>query len=329
MEIRYIDSPSNFYVQKVSNIGEFELLMDEMFSYYNANQKVPDQLVLGAPCIVKCDQEWYRAEILRVDESVIVRHVDFGYEQNVKRHLIGHIAEKHLKMPRQAVKCCLKGFENSELSKDKITDQFEMLAEESNIRRRTFSVRVFRIEPDGLNVVNLLAKNLNVMKKLYKLSMPFEQYLSLEKGQFNGNVTRTESLVSSELDKSNVLNSTSIGESEEHLPLVQQPRDKVPPVQSVEPPKQQPPKNAKHSGDWDKRSSTSASSKESKRQQQQQPTQRIDHNLDSSFETQSTGSYTSGMSSPRKGNRNQNGRSQTNSPRTPNGKQEANKNLYV
>ncbi|XP_017087277.2 protein tudor [Drosophila bipectinata] len=323
VEIRYIDSPSNFYVQKVANIGEFELLMDEMFSYYNANQKVPDQLVLGAPCIVKCDQEWYRAEILRVDESVIVRHVDFGYEQNVKRHLIGHIAEKHLKMPRQAIKCCLKGFENSELSKDKITDQFEMLAEESNIRRRTFSVRVFRIEPDGLNVVNLLAKNLNVMKKLYKLSMPFEQYLSLEKGQFNGNVTRTESLVSSELDKSNVLNSTSIGESEERVPFVRQPQEKVPPVQAAEPPKQQPPsKSGKHSGDWDKRSSTSASSKESKRQQ---PAQRFDHNLDSSFETQSTGSYTSGMSSPRKGNRNQGGRSQTQSPRTQNGKQEATK----
>ncbi|KAH8400893.1 hypothetical protein KR009_001677 [Drosophila setifemur] len=330
VEIRYIDSPSNFYVQKVANIGKFEQLMDEMFSYYNANQKVPEQLILGAPCIVKCEQEWYRAEILRVDDSVIVRHVDFGYEQNVKRHLIGHIAEKHLKMPRQAIKCCLKGFENSELSQDTITDQFEMLAEESNIRRRTFSVRVFRIEPDGLNVVNLLAKNLNVMKKLYKLSMPFEQYLSLEKGQFNANVTRTESLVSSELDKSNVLNSTSIVESEDRMQVGQQKvQQREQQLQVVDPqkPQQQVKGGAKNSGDWDKRSSTSASSKDSKRQQQhQQPNQRFDRNLDSSFDTQSICSFTSGMSSPRKGNRQQNGRLQTQSPRLQNGKQEANKN---
>ncbi|XP_017015661.2 protein tudor [Drosophila takahashii] len=323
VEIRFIDSPSNFYVQKVANIGKFEQLMDEMFSYYNANQKVPDQLILGAPCIVKCDQEWYRAEILRVDDSVIVRHVDFGYEQNVKRHLIGHIAEKHLEMPRQAIKCCLKGFENSELSENKITDQFEMLAEESNIQRRTFSVRIFRIEPDGLNVVNLLAKNLNVMKKLFKLSMPFEQYLSLEKGQFNANNTRAESVVSSELDKSLILNSTSIVESENE----KQQQPKKEPVQQelvVDIPQQaRAGGGSKNSPDWDKRSSTSAGSKDSKRQQQH--SQRFDRHLDSSFETQSTSSYTSGMSSPRKGNRQQNGRTPIQSPRH-NGKPEAIKN---
>nr|CAA44286.1 tudor protein [Drosophila melanogaster] len=330
VEIRFIDSPSNFYVQKVANIGKFEQLMDEMFSYYNATREFPDQLILGAPCIVKCDQEWYRAEILRVDDSVIVRHVDFGYEQNVKRHLIGHIAEKHLEMPRQAIKCCLKGFENSELSEDKITDQFEMLAEESNIRRRTFSVRIFRIEPDGLNVVNLLAKNLNVMKKLYKLSMPFEQYLSLEKGQFNANNTRAESVISSELNKSHILNSTSIGETENRL----QEQEKEQQQKKVDVRQQQlaveipqavkSVSGSKNSTDWDKRSSTSAGSKDSKRQQQQQ-IQRIDRHLDFSCETQSTGSYSSGMSSPRKGNRQQNGRTPIQSPRH-NEKQEAKKN---
>ncbi|XP_022222321.2 maternal protein tudor [Drosophila obscura] len=317
VEIRYIDSPSNFYVQKVANIGEFQVLMDNMFTYYNINQNVPDNLTLGAPCIVKCDQEWYRAEILRVDDSVIVRHVDFGYEQTVKRHLIGHIAKEHLKMPRQAIKCCLKGFEHSELGQDKITDQFEMLAEESNIRRRTFNVRVFRIEPDGLNVVNLLAKNLNVMKKLYKLSMPFDKYLSLEKGQFNGNTTRAESVVSSELDKDLILNSTSIVESEDRSHQEQQQLQQQQP-----PPQQLQAIRGKGSSDWDKRSSASANSRDSKHPQQ---LQKIERNLDSSFDSQSVGSYNSGGSSPRKGSR-QNGRSQTQSPRLLNGNPEANKN---
>ncbi|KAH8371983.1 hypothetical protein KR093_009569 [Drosophila rubida] len=338
VEIRYIDSPSNFYVQKVNNIKQFEQLMDEMFAYYNTNQKVPEQLVLGAPCVVKCDREWYRAELLRVDDAtIIVRHVDFGYEQHVKRHLIGNIAEKHLAMPRQAIKCCLKGFENSELSQDKITDQFEMLAEESNIRRRTFSVRVFRIEPDGVNVVNLLAKNLNVMKKLYKLSMPFEQYLSLEKGQFNANVTRAESMASDivpqQLQKGEVLNSTTV-ESEDRMQMQKQARAKNVNI---------------NANDWDKHSSASATSSKdtqsqqsgSKRSQQQQQQQQPrgerhappehlvrrsrDKHLESSFDSYSTSSYTSGMSSPRKGNR-QNGRNRTESPRLQNGKLEANKN---
>lgn len=338
VEIRYIDSPSNFYVQKVNNIEQFEQLMDEMFAYYNINQLVPEQLVLGAPCVVKCDREWYRAELLRVDDTtIIVRHVDFGYEQHVKRHLIGNIAEKHLLMPRQAIKCCLKGFENSELSQDKITDQFEMLAEESNIRRRTFSVRVFRIEPDGLNVVNLMAKNLNVMKKLYKLSMPFEQYLSLEKGQFNANVTRAESIASDalpqQLEKGQVLNSTTV-ESEDRMQLQKQKK-----TNNVN-------ANAHantNANEWDKHSSASTSSKDTqsqqsgaKRQLQQARVERNgpDGNLmrrsrdirpDTSFESRSTSSYTSGMSSPRKGNR-QNGRNRTDSPRLQNGKMETNKN---
>lgn len=186
VEIRYIDSPKNFYVQKVDNIPAFEKLMDDMFLYYNKNQNVPNHLALGAPCIVKYDNEWYRAEVMRADSTaIIVRHVDFGYEQKVTKNLLSTIAEKHLKLPRQAVQCCLKGFENNELSKDLATTQFEMLAEESNRQRRSFTVKVFRIQPDGVNLVNLCTKDLNVMKKLYKLSMPFEQYLTLEKEDFN------------------------------------------------------------------------------------------------------------------------------------------------
>ncbi|XP_030387638.1 maternal protein tudor [Scaptodrosophila lebanonensis] len=321
VEIRFIDSPSNFYVQKVSNIGQFDQLMDEMFSYYNTNQVVPEQFILGSPCIVKFEQGWYRAEILRVDSSaIIVRHVDFGYEQSVQRHLISIIAEKHLKMARQAIKCCLKGFENSELGQENITDQFEMLAEESNIRRRTFTVRVFRIEPDGLNVVNLLARNLNVMKKLYKLSMPFEQYLSLEKGQFNP--IKAPSAVSPvgtdasvvPLEKANILNSTTV-ESDDRMQLKRTARNK-------------------DAGEWDKHSSSSSRDNRdnrdmrsnsndqqrnagTKRQQQHKVERHRAPKLDLSFETQSTGSYASGMSSPRK-NR-QTGRGQ-------NGKQNANIN---
>ena len=246
-------------------------------------------------------------------------------------------------MPRQAIKCCLKGFENSELSQDKITDQFEMLAEESNIRRRTFSVRVFRIEPDGLNVVNLMAKNLNVMKKLYKLSMPFEQYLCLEKGQFNANVTRAESIASDvmplQLEKGQVLISTTV-ESEDRMQLQKQKKNNNVNVNT----NANANTNSNTNGnEWERHSSASTSSKDTQSQQsgakRQLQQARMDRNgpdtslvrrnrdirIDTSFESHSTSSYTSGMSSPRKGNR-QNGRDRMNSPRLQNGNQEANKN---
>ncbi|XP_055837554.1 maternal protein tudor [Episyrphus balteatus] len=186
VEIRYIDSPKHFYVQKISNIEEFEKMMDDMFVYYNKKQVVPNHLSIGTPCMVKYDNEWYRAEVMRADGmTIVVRHVDFGYEQKVTKNLLSTVSEKHLKLPRQAIHCCLKGFENNELTRDLATVQFEMLAEESNRTRRSFTVKVFRVQPNGAFLVNLCTKDLNVMKKLYKLSMPFDQYISMEKDEFN------------------------------------------------------------------------------------------------------------------------------------------------
>ncbi|XP_055915745.1 maternal protein tudor [Eupeodes corollae] len=186
VEIRYIDSPKHFYVQKISNIEEFEKMMDDMFVYYNKKQVVPNHLSIGTPCMVKYDNEWYRAEVMRADGmTIVVRHVDFGYEQKVTKNLLSTVSEKHLKLPRQAIHCCLKGFENNEMTRDLATVQFEMLAEESNRTRRSFTVKVFRVQPNGAFLVNLCTKDLNVMKKLYKLSMPFDQYISMEKDEFN------------------------------------------------------------------------------------------------------------------------------------------------
>ncbi|XP_073845267.1 tudor domain containing protein [Musca autumnalis] len=301
VEIRYIDSPKNFYVQKVDNIPSFEKLMDDMFLYYNKNQNVPNHLALGAPCIVKYENEWYRAEVMRADSTaIIVRHVDFGYEQKVTKNLLSTIAEKHLKLPRQAVQCCLKGFENNELSKDLATTQFEMLAEESNRERRSFTVKVFRIQPDGVNLVNLCTKDLNVMKKLYKLSMPFEQYLTLEKDDFNvhkslaaqqaENGHKTPSIASDVTSvhsskKGQILNSTTV--HSEELRMQNKQKQQQQQTQHAQQQQQQLRNNQSFQGsvsasEWDKNSSHSSmaetrdsrsSSSEFKQNQQQQQSQ--------------------------------------------------------
>lgn len=327
VEIRFIDSPKHFYVQKVVNIGEFEKLMDDMFFYYNKNQKVPNQLALGAPCIVKFENEWYRAEVMRADATaIIVRHVDFGYEQKVTKNLLSTIAEKHLKLPRQAVQCCLKGFENNELNKDMATTQFEMLAEESNRRRRSFTVKVFRIQPDGVNLVNLCTKDLNVMKKLYKLSMPFEQYLTLEKDDFNvhshnghtaksemngsGGGRKTPSSIASSNEvssvhsskKGNILNSTTLQCDERQHKQQHTNKNQNQQQQRYQ-------NNHINPSDWDKHSSASSSvdnrdsrSSSSEHKQlgkrgqkhRQQPQQQLNVSITSSSDKRSNGSGSGG-----------------------------------
>ncbi|KAM8718642.1 hypothetical protein ACLKA7_001366 [Drosophila subpalustris] len=102
-----------------------------------------------------------------------------------------------------------------------------------------------------------------------------------------------------------------------------------------------------NANDWDKHSSASAISKvtpsqksSSRRSQQQEQQQTSPHPHDNnlfrrsrdinleSYESSRTSCYTSGMSLPRKGNR-QNGPTRMDSPRMQNGKQEANKNTRL
>lgn len=143
--------------------------------------------VKGIACAVKFENAWYRAEVIGESGSrVHIRHVDFGNERSVDKSQLYAINEKLVEVPPQAVHCCLKGFENADSLSDSATVQLEMLAETSDNERRHFKCIVMDQRlPDGAILVNLIdctiRPKLNMMKRLFRLSMPFNTYFGLEK----------------------------------------------------------------------------------------------------------------------------------------------------
>uniref|UniRef100_A0A8D2NC42 Tudor domain-containing protein n=1 Tax=Zonotrichia albicollis TaxID=44394 RepID=A0A8D2NC42_ZONAL len=67
----------------------------------------------GDICLAKYSQDgwFYRAQISSVsDDSVVVRHVDYGSEENVRLEMIRQMPCELLRVPGQAFACCLSGF---------------------------------------------------------------------------------------------------------------------------------------------------------------------------------------------------------------------------
>ncbi|CAD7078047.1 unnamed protein product [Hermetia illucens] len=187
--IRYVESPKKFFIQKVDSIRAFEQMMDDLFLYCKKRSTPLQKFTKGSACAVKFENAWYRAEILGMNQNRIhIRHVDFGNERNVEPGQLSAISERLVKFPIQATKCCLKGFENTESLSESATVQLEMLAENENNERRHFKCQIYQIQEDGTILVNLIDEKmrpeLNLMKRLYKLSMPFNKYIGLEKEEY-------------------------------------------------------------------------------------------------------------------------------------------------
>lgn len=221
--IRYIESPKNFFVQKVQNIHLFDIMMDNLYLCCTKKVTQLSNLEKGAACAVKFENAWYRAEIVEIEQNnVIVRHIDFGNEREVSVDELAIISDDFIKFPPQAIPCCLKGFENSETVNESAIAQLEMLAEGNNRDRRHFKCQVFDIN-DNIAIVNLIDETirpeLNLMKKLYKLSMPFNKYIGLEKeGGLDGGVGVNEFPHNLQQQQSK----TSSWNNENHIPQYDQ-----------------------------------------------------------------------------------------------------------
>ncbi|XP_031959889.1 tudor domain-containing protein 6 isoform X1 [Corvus moneduloides] len=71
----------------------------------------------GDTCLAKYSQDgwFYRAQISSVkDDSVVVRHVDYGSEEAISLEMIRQMPCELLRVPAQAFACCLSGFSPSE-----------------------------------------------------------------------------------------------------------------------------------------------------------------------------------------------------------------------
>lgn len=184
--VRYITSPRDFYVQKISTLESFEKMMDALYLYCKRNHKPLQFFKKGVPCALFYETNYYRGEIVSdftYGEAVQVQHVDFGYTHMIEKKNIIFVPPEFIKkMPKLAVRCCLKGFEEEDsIIRESVVTQFEMLSEKDTDRSE-FYLTVFKQHQDGTYLVNLKkADGLDLMKKLYKLSQPFNKYIDLEK----------------------------------------------------------------------------------------------------------------------------------------------------
>ncbi|XP_055385301.1 maternal protein tudor isoform X2 [Condylostylus longicornis] len=196
VNVCYIDSPKSFYVHKKTKQNAFEKMMDELDFYCNKYSCVPKKLIKGTPCAFKYENAWYRAEIIKAENNdrVYIRQVDFGVERHTKISTLNYIDERFTSFPQHAIQCCLKGFEDNSSSSisDSVINQFEMLAEESDGGRRNFKVKIFKMLTSHYYLLNLvdesLQPELNLMKRLFKLNLPFNKYIGMEK-ELNANST--------------------------------------------------------------------------------------------------------------------------------------------
>ncbi|KAJ6642396.1 Maternal protein tudor [Pseudolycoriella hygida] len=182
--IRYVDSPKLFCVQQTKNIKEYDAMMDRL-CVYSMTAPTLQKIQNGVACAAryKNDSEWYRAEIVNLnDTKALIQFVDYGIEVTTEVGTLKEISNEFLAMPKQAVRCCLSGFEVIQTPSNSSQDQMELLAEDSIGERRNFRVKFFGNLHDTV-LVNLIDESqvphLDLSKRMLQLSLPqksFRQY---------------------------------------------------------------------------------------------------------------------------------------------------------
>ncbi|KAL5285683.1 TDRD6 family protein [Megaselia abdita] len=205
--VRLINSPRDFYVQKLNTLKNFHKMMDSLNLYCKQNHTQLQFFKKGMPCALFYENHYYRGEIVADfshGEVAQVLHVDFGYTHMMEKKNIVGVPVEFTIMPKLAIHCCLKGFEDEEsIIRDSVVTQFEMLSENNNGERSEFFITVFKEFQCGTYLVNLKnVEGLDLMKKLYKLSQPFNKYIDLEKKeqQLQMNSTSTSNDINETLE---------------------------------------------------------------------------------------------------------------------------------
>lgn len=155
--IRFIESPRLFCLQQVINIDDFNLMAGKLLKYCETAPPL-EKFEVGVACAAryKNDPDWYRSEILDVTGTrALIRFVDYGVILTTKINELKEISNDFLVMPKQAVHCCLLGFDLLYEAKSS-TEQMELLAEGLNGERRKFSVKIHGLLVNNTVLVNLL-----------------------------------------------------------------------------------------------------------------------------------------------------------------------------
>ncbi|KAG4076949.1 hypothetical protein HA402_015936 [Bradysia odoriphaga] len=182
--IRYVESPKMFCVQQTKNIVEHNAMIDKLCHYcLTAPSLTKFEKGIACAARYKNDCEWYRTEIVSVSgNDAMIRFVDYGIELQTQITALKAIHYDFLMTPKQAVRCCLLGFESMQTVSNSSQDQMDLLAEDSLGERRNFRVKIHGQVGDAV-LVNLMDESqlpyLDFSLRMLQLSLPqssFRQY---------------------------------------------------------------------------------------------------------------------------------------------------------
>lgn len=215
--IRYVQTPKKFFVQKATDVDGYEKMMDKLMVYCQTAQLLRNVKV-GAACAASYgqDRDWYRVEINSIKGSrAFVKFIDFGISIETEIKNLKTISPEFLSMPKQAIECCLEGFEDIQNLRELSRDQLELLAEDSAGLRRNFKVKINQQRSDRTYILNLIDDTitpiLNLSTRMYQLAMPQKSFRFFDQQKYpKTSVHTTESVSLSTTD--NILNSTAIND---------------------------------------------------------------------------------------------------------------------
>ncbi len=110
------NSPVEFWCQLVKSVPELDELMEKIHKKYSGKSAPPNlkNMAVGTPCIAQFseDQGWYRAVVINKHVGELeVLFVDYGNSERVKMMKVKQITPDLMKLPAQAVKCALTGWD--------------------------------------------------------------------------------------------------------------------------------------------------------------------------------------------------------------------------
>ena len=168
-----VKSPSQFYLQLVSQENYLTDLAEEVNELYSINQDAVQPLRdarVNRPCVAQFTDEegnsaWYRAKIAEIEDNIAtVLFVDYGNSESVHVHEIKEITDKYLGIMPYAIYCQL----NTPIVEDEVERFAEVILEAEELKAEVVDdgepVTV-KLSVDGKDILSLLSEGLETERK--------------------------------------------------------------------------------------------------------------------------------------------------------------------
>lgn len=185
VKVCYINSVQEFFIQN----EDATFLLNYDTQYYELEKRMPNspilqQLKINQCCGVQIDSEWFRGKIIGINNNIAsVLIIDFGIIEELPVKSIHLLTKKFANTPSFAYRCCLKGFENGNVSEN-INTQFDIFCSDGKGDRRAFKMQIVDFDDNKGYIVELDDESVrppaNVNKILLKNSRPLAETITLE-----------------------------------------------------------------------------------------------------------------------------------------------------